>query len=73
MGLLYGRAGRLTAQNGGFRPGQFRAMQLLVLTYAVNTVLLKHSFQQLGQPTGACSHGPRGIFLQAARLYTDNP
>ena len=23
MGLLYGRAGRLTAQNGGFRPGQF--------------------------------------------------
>ena len=23
MGRLYGRAGRLTAQNGGFRPGQF--------------------------------------------------
>jgi hypothetical protein len=23
MGLLYGRAGRLTAENGGFRPGQF--------------------------------------------------
>jgi hypothetical protein len=23
MGLLYGRAGRLTAQNGGFRPGQW--------------------------------------------------
>ena len=22
MGLLYGRAGRLTAENGGFRPGQ---------------------------------------------------
>jgi hypothetical protein len=22
MGLLYGRAGRLTAKNGGFRPGQ---------------------------------------------------
>ena len=22
MALLYGRAGRLTAQNGGFRPGQ---------------------------------------------------
>jgi hypothetical protein len=25
MGLLYGRAGRLTAKNGGFRPGQCRA------------------------------------------------
>ena len=25
MGLLYGRAGRLTAQNGGFRPGQCAA------------------------------------------------
>ena len=25
MGLLYGRAGRLTAQNGGFRRGQFLA------------------------------------------------
>jgi hypothetical protein len=24
MGLLYGRAGRLTAQNGGFRPGQWK-------------------------------------------------
>jgi hypothetical protein len=23
MGLLYGRAGRLTAKNGGFRPGQW--------------------------------------------------
>jgi hypothetical protein len=24
MALLYGRAGRLTAKNGGFRPGQFK-------------------------------------------------
>ena len=23
MGLLYGRAGRLTAKHGGFRPGQW--------------------------------------------------
>jgi hypothetical protein len=23
LGLLYGRAGRLTAENGGFRPGQY--------------------------------------------------
>jgi hypothetical protein len=27
MGLLYGRAGRLTAQNGGFRPGQLEKMR----------------------------------------------
>ena len=27
MGLLYGRAGRLTAQNGGFRPGQAGAFK----------------------------------------------
>jgi hypothetical protein len=27
MVLLYGRAGRLTAQNGGFRPGQCEAFQ----------------------------------------------
>jgi hypothetical protein len=26
MGLLYGRAGRLKAQNGGFRPGQWESM-----------------------------------------------
>jgi hypothetical protein len=28
MGLLYGHAGRLTAENGGFRPGQFDGMCL---------------------------------------------
>ena len=26
MAVLYGRAGRLTAQNGGFRPGQVRGL-----------------------------------------------
>ena len=26
MPLLYGRAGRLTAQNGGFRPGQWSGL-----------------------------------------------
>ena len=43
MGLLYGRAGRLTAKNGGFRPGQswdqrtggFRAGETLDLYTAV--------------------------------------
>jgi hypothetical protein len=27
MGLLYGRAGRLTAENGGFRPGQVSELE----------------------------------------------
>ena len=27
MALLYGRAGRLTAKNGGFRPGQVEAIK----------------------------------------------
>ena len=27
MVLLYGRAGRLNAKNGGFRPGQFLGME----------------------------------------------
>ena len=35
MAVLYGRAGRLTAKNGGFRPGQIRAAgQATVLTVA---------------------------------------
>jgi hypothetical protein len=33
----------------------FRVIQLLVVIYAINTVLLKHSFQKIGQPTGACN------------------
>ena len=27
MGFLYGRAGRLTAKNGGFRPGQWQQIK----------------------------------------------
>jgi hypothetical protein len=29
MGILHGRAGRLTAKNGGFRPGQLLLMTAL--------------------------------------------
>ena len=29
MAFLYGRAGRLTGKNGGFRPGQFGSIQFL--------------------------------------------
>jgi hypothetical protein len=31
MGLLYGRAGRLTAENGGFRPWQWQGRALASL------------------------------------------
>ena len=30
MGLLYGRAGRLTAENGGFRRGQWQTIDAVV-------------------------------------------
>ena len=36
MVLLYGRAGRLTAKNGGFRPGQSKG--LLMGFYAGNCI-----------------------------------
>jgi hypothetical protein len=43
MGILYGRAGRLTAQNGGFRRGQVRVAQqandATALGYAVMWLL----------------------------------
>ena len=35
MVLLYGRGGRLTAQNGGFRPGQFKELQGGLTKYGV--------------------------------------
>ena len=35
MGLLYGRAGRLTAENGGFRPGQWGCAARLLLARGV--------------------------------------
>jgi hypothetical protein len=38
MGLLYGRAGRLTAQNGGYRPR--RAVTANVTIVEINTVVL---------------------------------
>jgi hypothetical protein len=34
MGLLYGRAGRLTALFGGFRPGQMRVPELFTFSTA---------------------------------------
>jgi hypothetical protein len=39
MALLYGRGGRLTSQNGGFRPGQGVPGWIVVLI-VVGTILL---------------------------------
>ena len=38
MALLYGRAGRLTAQNGGFRPGQNPAVGEVRQVTAANII-----------------------------------
>ena len=35
VALLYGRAGRLTAENGGFRPGQYHACGAVVVLDAM--------------------------------------
>jgi hypothetical protein len=35
MGILYGRAGRLTAKNAGFRPGQFLVYAAMMLSSAL--------------------------------------
>jgi hypothetical protein len=57
MGLLYGRAGRLNTENGGFRPGQspgaYSELQLLNFL-SVNHL---HEFQSFALPT-AVAQGP---------------
>jgi hypothetical protein len=40
MGLLYGRAGRLTAENGGFRPGQMKTLHGAITNTASPTLRL---------------------------------
>ena len=65
MARLYGRAGRLTAQNGGFRPGQYLAEKfgdwelypagLLtqgVLTFS-STILPPYSILKMSHPLQA--------------------
>ena len=55
MALLYGRAGRLTATNGGFRPGQYEEIDASVvygpgLRWAVMGPLT--TFHMAGGPDG---------------------
>jgi hypothetical protein len=53
MGLLYGRAGRLTAENGGFRRGQktnFKTRNMLVMPIMIggwNDFELRGNFLRL--------------------------
>jgi hypothetical protein len=49
---LYGRAGRLTAQNGGFRPGQLRTAEHLGL---MNWAAYEHG----PGPPGVVTRAPR--------------
>jgi hypothetical protein len=54
MGLLHGRAGRLTAENGGFRSGQWLHAQTL------SAVGLRHAVEQLRGLRPVLPHaGPR--------------
>jgi hypothetical protein len=48
MAFLYGRAGRLTAKNAGFRPGQF-------INASGKAMMIENSNQGFGNPQrGAC-------------------
>ena len=51
MALLYERAGRLTAENGGFRPGQ-KHKSAVALLQAVGAEELKIELSRLGLKCG---------------------
>ena len=55
MALLHGRAGRLTAKNGGFRPGQMlqRTQPQAALIYATMTPFMPEKYAQDGRPETA--------------------
>jgi hypothetical protein len=55
MALLYGRARRLTAENGGFWPGQFGRRRILNICFAYQC--LSNGVLFLGQ-TSVMSHLP---------------
>jgi hypothetical protein len=69
MGLLYGRAGRLTAENGGFRRGQVnqkwgteRTPPEVVMTFPVKRRSLFRAVNAVNNECdpGMLTQGPRG-------------
>ena len=65
MGLLYGRAGRLTGENGGFRPGQGARLETPWLDVRY------HSYERLPfRPTGTV---PTGALMSAYDDRTPPP
>jgi hypothetical protein len=53
MALLYGRARRLTAKNGGFRPGQRLFVQCANGEFAQAMITLQQMMQEGLNPSGA--------------------
>jgi hypothetical protein len=75
MALLYGRAGRLTAKNGGFRPGQcYENEHLAVMGVSIGVLAL----MVLVLPTlilfqvrrGRCSHSDTTLYISLGILHT---
>ena len=68
MALLYGRAGRLTAKNGGFRPGQWcdRAMKLLRQTLGEANQVAEAGQQTFSAP---CSLSYRSLNMVCWVVY----
>jgi hypothetical protein len=70
MALLYGRAGRLTARNGGFRPGQARfssyasSLAFANATYALEAELYPACRSSSTSRTSKVAPGESVIFLK---------
>jgi hypothetical protein len=64
MGLLYGRAGRLTAKNGGFRPGQWVSFVPRVSSPATGWSI--SSMGQMLDPVDVVAHGATHLHAMGA-------
>ena len=78
MGLLYGRAGRLTAKNGGFRRGQAAENSMFdaVFQASLKNSPFAHGFVHMSErnaSTTARAGNRRFWLLSALRAHTKAP